>query len=373
MKDEGASLHSLCFTFHPSPLVFSLSMKTIVLEQPFKFKLTDTTAPTEPPPGHALVRVHRVGVCGTDLHGYAGRQPFFSYPRILGHELGVEVVAIHATSDTPNLKSLAPGDYCSVEPYLTCGKCIACRHGKSNCCTSLQCLGVHTDGGMREYITLPLPKLHKSAKLTLEQLALVETLCIGAHAVHRSGIETNNNDEFVLVIGAGPIGLSVIEFARLAVDPSKLIVMDINPQRLAFCQQQYGLTHLLRADLNPLQTLMDITNGELPTLVFDATGNARSMMTAFEYVSHGGRLVYVGLVQGEITFSDPHLHRREITLMGSRNATAREFHRTIDLIERGQINTDAWITHRAPCDAMIEPFATWIKPETGAIKAMITF
>ncbi|MCW1966615.1 MAG: zinc-binding alcohol dehydrogenase family protein [Anaerolineae bacterium] len=348
-------------------------MKTIVLEEPFKFKLTDTPAPTEPPPGHALVRVHRVGVCGTDLHGYAGRQPFFSYPRILGHELGVEVMAVNLANDAPNPQGIQPGDRCSVEPYLTCGKCIACRHGKSNCCTSLQCLGVHTDGGMREYITLPLPKLHKSSLLTLEQLALVETLCIGAHAVHRSGVEGSQSDEFVLVIGAGPIGLSVLEFARLAVAPSKLIVMDINPQRLAFCQRQYGLQHLVQADQNPLQALQDITNGELPTLVFDATGNARSMMSAFEYVAHGGKLVYVGLVQGEISFSDPHLHRREITLMGSRNATAREFRRTIDLIERRQINTDAWITHRAQCDDMIAPFATWVKPETGVIKAMVTF
>src|SRR5947199_4307593 len=180
-------------------------MQTIVLEKPGSLTLADTAAPTDVPPGHAMVRVRRVGICGTDLHAYRGRQPFFSYPRILGHELGVEVIAL-GDGDTFGLKK---GDRCTVEPYLNCGKCIACRRGKTNCCASLEVLGVHTDGGMRERIRVPVSKLHPSETLTLDQLALIETLGIGAHAVDRAKVEAG---EFVLVIGAGPIGLAVMQF-----------------------------------------------------------------------------------------------------------------------------------------------------------------
>src|SRR5688572_16059891 len=134
-------------------------MQTLILAEPGRFTMTSTEPPREPPPGHALVRVRRIGVCGTDLHAYRGQQPFFTYPRILGHELGVEVVAMapDAASD------LAPGDRCAVEPYLDCGTCIACQHGRTNACTSLRVLGVHIDGGMREYISVPATKLHHSA------------------------------------------------------------------------------------------------------------------------------------------------------------------------------------------------------------------
>src|SRR5688500_1524126 len=158
-------------------------MKTIILNEPGRFSLTDTLEPRSPAPGEAMVRVHRVGVCGTDLHAYRGRQPFFTYPRILGHELGVEVVEVGE-----NAHGIRPGDRCAVEPYLNCGTCIACRHGKTNCCVELRVLGVHTDGGMREFIAVPVNKLHRSESLSWEQLALVETLGIGAHAVERAGL-----------------------------------------------------------------------------------------------------------------------------------------------------------------------------------------
>jgi threonine dehydrogenase-like Zn-dependent dehydrogenase len=179
-------------------------MLSITLNEPGKFSVTDVPEP-RPAPGEALVRVHRIGVCGTDLHAFAGKQPFFSYPRVLGHELGVEV--IDPGTEPHGLK---PGDRCSVEPYLNCGHCIACRRGKPNCCTELKVLGVHVDGGMRPQLTVPARKLHRSAKLDYEQLALVETLGIGAHAVERAEAKP---DDFILVIGAGPIGLSVIQFA----------------------------------------------------------------------------------------------------------------------------------------------------------------
>jgi 2-desacetyl-2-hydroxyethyl bacteriochlorophyllide A dehydrogenase len=338
-------------------------MQTIILAEPGRFELADTELPREPPPGHALVRVHRIGVCGTDLHAFRGKQPFFSYPRILGHELGVEVVAL-----APDVAGeLTPGDRCAVEPYLNCGACVACRAGKTNCCMKLQVLGVHTDGGMREQIVVPAAKLHRSATLSFEQLALVETLGIGAHAVGRAQAHAG---EWALVIGAGPIGLTVMQFALLA--GARVIALDLELGRLEFCRKQLGVEHTIAADEGALGAIRELTDGELPTLVFDATGSSQSMHGAFQYVANGGRLVFVGLFQGDVTFHDPEFHRRELTLLSSRNATSGELRRIVGLIEGQQIDTTPWITHRAPLVEAPAGFPSWIQRETGVIKAMLT-
>jgi 2-desacetyl-2-hydroxyethyl bacteriochlorophyllide A dehydrogenase len=338
-------------------------MQTIILDQPGQLRLTETAEPAAPGPGEALVRVRRVGICGTDIHAYYGRQPFFSYPRILGHELGVEVVALG-----PGASGIAIGARCAVEPYLNCGQCIACRRGRTNCCTGLQVLGVHTDGGMRECIVVPVAKLHPSEQLSFEQLALVETLGIGAHAVGRAQIAPG---EWALVIGAGPIGLTVMQFARLA--GAQVIALDISLERLAFAQSQRLADHAIVAGEDTLAQVQELTSGDLPTAVFDATGNATSMMGAFEYVAHGGRLIYVGLMQGDITFNDPFFHRREITLLASRNATADDMRQIIGQIEAGSIDTKPWITHRADSNIFAEQFPGWLAPGTGLIKGMLLF
>jgi 2-desacetyl-2-hydroxyethyl bacteriochlorophyllide A dehydrogenase len=338
-------------------------MQTLILAEPGRFTMTSTEPPREPPPGHALVRVRRIGVCGTDLHAYRGQQPFFSYPRILGHELGVEVVAM-----APDAASeLAPGDRCAVEPYLDCGTCIACRHGRTNACTSLRVLGVHIDGGMREYISVPATKLHHSATLSFDQLALVETLGIGAHAVRRAQLTAG---EWTLVIGAGPIGLTVMQFALLA--GAKVIALDLDAHRLDFCRAHLGVEHTVEAGEGALAQIQELTGGDLPTAVFDATGSQRSMNGAFQYVAHGGRLVFVGLFKGDVTFHDPDFHRRELTLLASRNATAADLRRIVGQIEAGQIDTNPWITHRASLAETTEQFPGWLQRDAGVIKAVIS-
>ena len=339
-------------------------MQTIFLEQPGRLVLTASDSPDGPAPGEALVRVHRIGVCGTDIHAFNGKQPFFTYPRILGHELGVEVLAVGE-----GVANVRPGDRCAVEPYLNCGKCIACRRGKPNCCTDIRVLGVHADGGMRERFVLPARKLHPSAKLTLDQLALVETLGIGAHAVERAGVEAG---EYALVIGAGPIGLAVTQFAIEA--GARVIVLDVNDARLDFCRRTLGVPHTINgAHEDVPAALGKLTGGDLPTAVFDATGSPRSMAAAFDYPAHGGRLTFVGLFQGEVSFHDPNFHRRELTLLASRNALPGDFTRLIRLIETGRIDTTPWITHRAPFADATAAFPSWVQPETGVIKAMIEF
>jgi len=336
-------------------------MKTIVLEKPEHFITTETDFPTEPGEGEVLVSVQKIGICGTDLHAFRGRQPFFSYPRILGHELGVEILAIG-----PNVTQVKVGDHCAVEPYLNCGTCIACRNNKSNCCESLQVLGVHVDGGMREQIIVPAHKLHKSDTLALEQLALVETLGIGCHAIDRAQLVKQEN---ILVIGAGPIGLSVIQFAQIV--GVNITLLEPNAQRAIFCQEHFNIHQTITSLDNIEADLRNTFGGDLPTAVFDATGNVHSMHNAFSLVASGGRLTLVGIVLDDITFKDPEFHRREMTLLSSRNSLPENFKRIIHLMETGDINTTPWITHRATFDIFTDQFPNWLNPEAGVVKAML--
>jgi 2-desacetyl-2-hydroxyethyl bacteriochlorophyllide A dehydrogenase len=338
-------------------------MQTILLERPGHLCLLDREMPGEPGPGEALVRIHQVGVCGTDLHAYQGNQPFFQYPRILGHELGVEVLAVASPE-----QGVAVGARCAVEPYLACDHCPACLRGKPNCCLHLQVLGVHIDGGMREFAHVPIRSLHSSSSLSYEQLALVEPLAIGAHAVARAQLHP---EERVLVVGAGPIGLAVTQFALLA--GVQVMVLDVSEQRLHFCQERWPQVVCLDGRGDPLATLQRRCGDDLPTAVFDATGNLGAMHASFAYAGHGGRLIFVGLAQGDITFHDPEFHRRELTLLSSRNATSVDFQHVIAVLESGQIDLAPWITHRATAETMLEQFPRWFERESGIIKALIAF
>lgn len=335
-------------------------MKAIVLDQPGQFSTTELPAP-QPQAGEALVRISRVGMCGTDLHAYRGRQPFFTYPRILGHELSVEIVE----AKSPDLPA---GMRCAVEPYLHCGVCLACRNGKTNCCVKLQVLGVHIDGGLREYCTVPQHKLHPSAALTPEQLALVEPLCIGGHAVARAQLRPA---ETILIIGAGPIGLAVMAHAQVV--GVKMIVLDVSEDRLRFAREHFKVSATIQAGEQVSEQLADLTNGEMPSVVFDATGNPASMNESFNYPANGGRLILVGLHLDFVTFRDQDFHRRELTVMSSRNATATDFQRTIALLEAGQIDITPWVTHRVNDSELIAQFPSWLDAKAGFIKAIVAW
>ncbi len=341
-------------------------MPTLILEAPGRIAIAPDTDPGLPGPGQARVRVHRVGVCGTDYHAYAGKQPMFAFPRILGHEVGVVVESIGA-----GVTNVAPGDRCAVEPYLACGRCVACRRGKTNCCTAISVLGVHADGAWRPAFILPADHLHPSTTLDCEVLALVETLAIGAHAVARSGATTG---ERVLVIGTGPIGLSTIPFLQVA--GAQVAVMDMSAERLAFAREQFSVTATLQPGATNDETrerIVATCGGEAPTVVIDATGNAASMNAAVTYAAHGGTLVFVGLHQGDVVFKDLDFHRRELTMMGSRNALPEDFRRIIALLEAGRIDTRPWITHR--CQAVDLPalLPEWGRPEARCLKGMVSF
>ena len=306
-------------------------MRQVVLNRPGEF--SDESAPA-PDPGvdEALVRVRSIGVCGTDLHAFAGRQPFFSYPRVLGHELGVEILSV-----PKNDRGIGAGDRCSVEPYINNPESHASRLGKTNCCEDLQVMGVHVDGGMSGLFTVPVRLLHKSEKLSFDQLALVETLGIGFHAVERSGLGEGAR---ALVIGAGPIGLGVVEFANA--EGANVTVLDIRPERRKFIEQR------------GVEVIGEVGERRFD-YVFDATGSKASMEASFDYCAHGATLVFVGLVQDRISFHDPSFHRKELTLKSSRNS-AHAFPKIIAMIENGRIDTGPWVNHRLKLSEVTSDF-----------------
>jgi 2-desacetyl-2-hydroxyethyl bacteriochlorophyllide A dehydrogenase len=334
-------------------------IKTLVCTRPGKFEYGMADEP-KLKKGHAIIKIKRIGVCGTDLHAFEGTQPYFEYPRILGHEVSGEIVAIDDAG-------FLIGEAVTFIPYLYCGHCIACRLGKQNACVNLKVCGVHEDGGMTEYLSIPSYSLVHGEGLGLDALALVEPLAIGAHGVKRALVKKG---EFVLVIGAGPIGLATMEFARIA--GAKVITLDTNKRRLEFCKQHLRITHLIdgsSADI--VEQLRAITNGDMPTTVIDATGNLKAINNAFQYMAHGGTYVLIGLQKGEITFSHPEFHKREATLLSSRNATREDFEIVIHTLKTKKIDPTTFITHRVLFDQVKDEFQNWLIPENGVIKAIV--
>ena len=335
-------------------------MKYIVCEKPGEFILKEKEAPIRKV-NEALLQVNKVGICGTDLHAYGGNQAFFTYPRILGHELATEVLEIGE-----NLKGIKVGDKVVIMPYISCGKCIACRNEKTNCCTNLQVLGIHTDGGMQEQITVPSDILLPANNLNNDQMTIVEPLAIGAHAVRRADIKKG---EIIAVVGCGPIGIGIMKMAQIA--GAKVIALDMNNHRLQYVKDKIGVDYTVNVGSDPVSQISEITNGEFCTAVFDASGHKGALESGPNYTAHGGRFVLVGLSKGKLTFTHPAIHAKEMTLMCSRNATTEDFESVIDVLD--QFPTESFITHTVPYTEMIDNFDSWLNPSTGVIKAAVNF
>lgn len=335
-------------------------MKALVCKEPGNFEYESVEMP-HLRPGHAIIKIKRIGICGTDLHAFEGTQPYFNYPRILGHELAGELTEFDGAA------GFSKGEAVTFMPYFHCGECIACRMGKANCCTKMQVCGVHVDGGMVEYLSVPSSSLLHGEGLGYDELALVEPLAIGAHGIRRAEVKPG---EFVLVVGAGPIGLATMEFARIA--GGKVIALDINDQRLQFCQSKLKISHTVNA-LSPdaLNQIKEITNGDMPTIVIDATGSLKAINNSFQYMAHGARYVLIGLQKGDIVFSHPEFHKREGTLMSSRNATIQDFQHVVACMKRGEVQPTNYITHKVMFGDLKNEFQKWLDPANGVIKAMV--
>lgn len=338
-------------------------MKAIILHEPGRFEYITKEKPSDLEPDEVLLKIKKVSICGTDLHAYNGKQPFFTYPRILGHEVSAEIVGLG--SEVAGVKI---GDACTVEPYRNLVEDQAVRRGKTNCGSTLTVLGVHEDGAMQEYITYKAANVHLTAGLDDDQVSLVEPLAVAAHAVDRAQIL---HDDTVLVIGAGPIGLGVAAIARLS--GVKVVVLDLVKSRLDFIRYKFPEIETILLSDTIESDIRDAFNGELPTMLFDATGNKGSMENSFNLVAQGGTIVFVGLFVGIVTFDDPNFHRKEITLKASRSARSQDFKKVIQLLQAGLINTDGYITHRIPFDDLIDHFETLYQPDQNLIKAVIDF
>jgi len=335
-------------------------MKKLVCVEPGRLVYEETDVP-KPGKGESLLRVRKIGICGTDIHAFAGRQPFFTYPRVLGHEVAADYVEGDA-------EGFLPGDKVTVIPYFTEGKDIASRMGKPNCTNDMRVLGVHIDGAMTEYVVVPSQALRKEEGLDYDDLVLVEPLSIGAHGLQRGGIAPG---EFTLVIGAGPIGLGIIALANIA--GGKVIALDVDDNRLAYAKD-LGAAHTLSArDSDIHEQLATITGGDMPTLLFDATGNTTAINNAFQYMAHGARYVLVGLQKEEIHFSHPEFHKREGTLMSSRNALASDFAYVMQRMGDRSLDAQQFITRRVNFADAADLFRDPSKPLLSGIKTVIEF
>ncbi|CAN7545595.1 zinc-binding alcohol dehydrogenase family protein [Mesorhizobium sp. LjNodule214] len=335
-------------------------MKALVCRKPGELIFEDRPAPGRPGAGWALVSISHVGICGTDYHIFEGKHPYLAYPRIMGHELSGTVTAVGEGV------AIEVGERVVVNPYFSCGKCIACRHDKPNCCVSIEVLGVHRDGGMCEELLVPAGNLYPAAGLSLVDAAAVEFLAIGAHAVGRSKLAAGVR---TLVIGAGPIGLGTALFARLA--GQAVTIMDMSRERLDFAEGQLGFPVIDNASASPVDMVRARTDDDGFDLVFDATGSKASIQAAFSHVAHGGAMILVSVIKDEISFSDPEFHKREMMLIGSRNATHADFQHVIASIRAGKIPIDQLVTHRTTLSDSSRDIANWAQQKSGLIKAVI--
>ena len=334
-------------------------MRALLCDEPGRLTLVERPEP-QPAEGEVLVRIRRAGVCGTDLHIYQGKHPFLEYPRVMGHELAGEVVTAPAGS------SLRPGQTVCVIPYLPCGRCVACRRGKTNCCQNLRVLGVHMDGGFCDYLAVPEANLMAVDDLSADHAAMVEFLAIGAHGLRRAGPREGDR---VLVVGAGPIGMAAMVFAHLR--GGRVTVVDLRADRLAFCRERLGAEATVEAGPGVEEELRRITEGDFYDLVIEATGHGGSMERSLGYVAHGGTYLLLGIVLGTIALADPELHKKEVTLAASRNATREDFDTVLAAIRSGRVPMAALATHRAPLAEVPEQFPTWLRPDAGVVKALI--
>ncbi|MCV9998234.1 zinc-binding alcohol dehydrogenase family protein [Pararhizobium sp. YC-54] len=335
-------------------------MKAAICPEPGRLDIIDRPAPGSPPKGWARLAVSHVGICGTDYHIFEGKHPYLEYPRVMGHEISATVI------ESGEGVSLAPGTPVIVNPYLSCGTCVACLKGKPNCCTAIKVLGVHTDGALCEEILVPEINLYPAGDLSLEAAATVEFLAIGAHAVRRSLAPAGAR---ALVIGAGPIGLGTALFSRIA--GHQVTLLDASAERLDMAAERLGFAEGILAGDGALEAVLSATGGDGFDVVFDATGFGGSMEKSFSFVAHGGCLVFVSVVKDDIRFSDPEFHKREMMLVGSRNATRQDFEHVAASIRAGDVPVASLITHRTTLDDVVKDLPRWAHEKTGLIKAVV--
>lgn len=338
------------------------TMNILICQQP-KELIHQTRSIPIPDKNEALIKIKSVGICGTDIHAWGGNQPFFSYPRVLGHEICGDIVAVGE-----DIADLRVGQQVAVIPYVACQQCPACLSGRTNCCEKISVIGVHQDGGFSEYLSVPATNLLLVEGIEPVAAALIEPFAISAHAVRRGAIAAG---EQVLVVGAGPIGLGAAAIAKA--DGAQVVVADTSPARRDHVVSRLGVTALDPAAGDFVDRLRAAFNGSLAQKVLDATGNQHAMNNTVNLIRHGGTIVFVGLFKGDLQFSDPEFHKKETTMMGSRNATPEDFARVGRLMTEGKLTADMMLTHRYPFSGLAEVFEQDVINNRELIKGVVTF
>ena len=338
------------------------TMKTLVVAEPRQMVWQQRAKPT-PAAHEVLIKPIAAGICGTDIHAWAGNQPFFSYPRVLGHELCGEVVELGSQASGFRL-----GQRVALIPYVACQQCDACLSGKTNCCEKISVIGVHQDGGFCEFLSVPTSNLLAVDEVDPEAAALIEPFAISAHAVRRAAVTA---DEQVLVVGAGPIGLGVAAIAAAA--GANVVVADTSEQRRAHVAQKLGLATVNPLDADFEAQLRAEFGGRLPAKVIDATGSPAAMNGAVKLIRHGGTIVFVGLHKGDLVIPDIEFHKKETTLLGSRNATLEDFAKVGELMANGQLRADMMLNRHYDFSKLADRFEADVINNRELIKGVIHF
>jgi len=327
----------------------------------------DVRVETVPDPrraaGEALLRVRRVGLCGSDLNSYRGRNSLVSFPRIPGHEIAATILEL----DQNHPRHLSAGMDVTLSPYTACGSCPSCRNGCSNACRDNQTLGVQRDGALAEYIAIPADKLYP-ATLKLEELCLVEPLTVGAHAVSRAQVTP---PDVVAIFGCGGVGLGAV--AASACRGAITVALDIDDARLDIARKA-GATHTIHTThQNPRETLDNLTGGDGPNVVIEAVGLPQTFRAAVELVAFTGRVVYIGYTKEPVTYETRLFVQKELNILGSRNALPEDFRQVIRMLEQHRFPVDAAIGTIAPMARTPDLLRAWSDDPSRYTKIMITF
>lgn len=301
-------------------------MKATVFGKLYDLHLVERPRPS-PPRGEALIEVAAAGVCAGDVYIYVGTHPYVSYPCVGGHEIAGRVVALGPDTDGP-----AIGTHVAVEPFIGCDHCYACRVGKSNCCANLQIIGVHRDGGFADYLLAPVDRLHVVPEgLSPFRASFAEPVAIGVQACRRGMVAAGDR---VLILGAGPIGLAILEVAKAR--GAQVFITDINPQRLETAVE-LGATAIAAGE-GLLDEVLRLTDGEGMPVVMEATGSPQVAESTVDLVASGGRIVIVGILKNGVRVAFPGLDlvRKEMTIVGSR-ASVGCFPESLQLLASGAI------------------------------------
>lgn len=335
------------------------AMRALVIKRPGKASI-ESVPEAKLEPGKVLLRVRMVGLCGSDLNSYRGRNPLVQFPRIPGHEIAATIV-----EGTSSLSGLAAGANVTMSPYTNCGKCASCRRGRSNACAFNQTLGVQRDGALTEFITVPPDKLYP-ATLTIKELCLVEPLTVGFHAVARGRVTAADK---VAVLGCGGVGLGAIAASHFA--GATTIAIDMDDDKLGIAKK-VGATYVVNSARHPLhEQLLELSDGIGPDVVIEAVGHPQTFRAAVEEVAFTGRVVYIGYAKEAVAYETKLFVQKELDILGSRNALPEDFQRVIRMLQEGKFPVDAAVGAIVPLDEAPRILDAWSANPAKFTKIMV--